>query len=281
MRIVIFGGSGFIGSRLVAEMSMDGKDEVFSEKIDLLDQASIRQYIELKQPTLIINCAGITSGSTVGNNQVFSINILKAVASLGVNPRIIILGSAAEYGLVENAHEKVAESHARKPIGAYGIAKKDEIDASLVFAKKSGLDLIVARVFNPIGTGMNPKQLLPNILSQIEGLNSGQTQEISVSRTDSYRDFFSIDDLTSGLKALASHDLNHRVYNVGSGRATSIGELVDTLIKQNTKLDTVSVSQRLNTPEPIVAACADISRIGLDCGWLPSGSLEKTLEKML
>jgi nucleoside-diphosphate-sugar epimerase len=106
MRILVFGASGFVGRNVVAVLGQDhdvfkaGQNEPI--KADLTKPSTIEDVLNQTKPEVIINCAGVVdkTGDTE-LNAVFTKNILDSVIKTGLKPsRIIVCGSAAEYGQV-------------------------------------------------------------------------------------------------------------------------------------------------------------------------------------
>lgn len=292
MKVLVIGSSGFVGKAVCDTLS--SSHEVYGASqaggktdknyhIDLTKINTIKAVLEHLQPEVIINCAGVVDNSEKANlNPVFTKNILDAVVKVDLTPKcIIICGSAAEYGLVGEGDIPVSEDVPLKAKSGYGLSKLKEETIALGFRKNNNLPIIIARIFNPIGEGMNPKQLLPNILGQIQEVRMGNKKTIEVSRLDSKRDYINIKDVALAIKAMVELEPKEAFYNVGSGKSTSNQELIELILKNSKIVRAPKVIESSAEPEPVVAIQADITKIKNDLGWQPLSTVEETVNELM
>jgi nucleoside-diphosphate-sugar epimerase len=253
-------------------------------KVDLVDRGSIELVLRRESPDILINCAGIVVNSQEAFiNGVACRNIFESIVVVGrPYPRVVIMGSAAVYGVVEDLCKPVSEDAALNATSLYGRSKVEEENIAHYYAKEYGIDVVVARIFNPIGVGMGKKFILPTILGQIEDIKEGKSQKISLSRLDSRRDYVDVRDVAAAIFAISTSKAKlSGVYNVGTGISTSNGELVDNLLK-NIKLKIKPpIEETLDVPEPKYASAADISRIKAELGWEPEHRMDTTVEGII
>lgn len=291
MKVLVLGSDGFLGGNTTK--SLINKHEVLTSSrgakgngtlsIDLLDEVSVRTALEKSQPDAVINCAGVVENNEKAYaNVTFTRNLLHAVtASKIVLKRIVIIGSAAEYGIVGEAGLPVPETAPVSPVGEYANAKAEETAISLKYKNDYGLPIVVARVFNPIGPGMHQRFLLPSLQRQIRGLKAGKNDHIELSRLESSRDYIDVRDVGDALAALLEGQLEFGVYNVGSGVRTTNKEIVRLLLELNGLPENVTVVETAMQPEPFFACQADIKRVCNDTGWYPKFSLRETIEGVI
>ena len=289
MKVLLFGADGFIGNtvlgalrgehEVVGAIRSDVPDEGYV-LVDLLDRASISAAIKQVKPDIIISCAGVVENTEKADaNPVFTGNILdEAKASGLVFKRIVISGSAAEFGLVDPSNIPVNEDAPLNANAGYGLSKVREEQVALA---ADGLPVVVARIFNPIGSAMHPRFLIPKLISQLEEVKAGERDAVEVSRLDSKRDYIDVRDVASAIISIATGEPTERVYNVGSGVATSNGELIE-LILEELKLDTKpAFVETSESPEALVAIQADISRIKDEFGWSPAYDIKDTVKEIV
>lgn len=290
MKILLFGARGFIGSALrevLAEQhevftattgDVHEKNEV---KADLLDVAVITRTLLDTRPDVVINCAGVVENTDrAAFNVTFTRNLLDAViASKLTMKKILISGSAAEYGTVEDDTIAIPEDAPLHAAGAYGKSKMEEVALALQYKQKHKLPIVIARIFNPIGPGMRPKFLLPSLLAQAEKVKRGEADSMSVSRLDSIRDYCDVRDTARALQLLIEHDTEHDIYNVGSGTSTTTGELIELITKHY--VIKPRIIETADHPEPPVASKADITRLTKELGWKPVKTIEQTVEEII
>jgi len=284
-KALIIGTNGFIGRYAskslrtdydVIEVNRHSSRHSKQLRIDLLDQASIDTVLTSIQPDCIVNCAGIVENNENAYKNIdMTMNLLKSVVSTKCAvKKIIILGSAAEYGECSMEDLPVKETKSLRPKSDYGISKKKEIEQALSFSKNHNLPIIVLRIFNPLGAGMNKRFLVSSIKEQIEQYQAGAIDSIKVSRLDSSRDYISVYDISSAIKAALESKHENAVYNVGSGTSITITKCYD--ISEELRIVETS-----DIKEPLTAVQADISKIIADLHWHPTHLLDDIVKEIV
>lgn len=293
MRILVLGANGFIGKnvadilavrhnvyRATREKKSSQPNSVY---VDLLQPDTILQALKQVEPDAIINCAGIIDTSLdTSLNVTFTKNLLQSTVDSGCSiKRIIISGSAGEYGLVEAKNIPVKETTPLNASSGYGLAKLQEEQIALKYSKEQNLPVTVVRVFNPIGSGMAKRFLVPRLIEQIKAFNEGKAQAIEVSRLDSKRDYVSVKDIGGAMSKLIENEPKHSVYNIGSGNSTSNGELINLILKNSKLSRKPNIVETSDKEEPIVAIQADITRLIKEFGWQPKYTLDAVVKEIL
>lgn len=291
MKIAVFGADGFIGRHVVACLE---DHEVFSMirsksanpgtlTVDLLDRNTVITSLRETRPDVVINCAGIVSNTdNVEHNSTFTNNILDAIHELDIPvKRVIILGSAGEYGRVDYDNIPVDEDTPLNAESGYGFSKLVEERNAQRLAKKYNITLIVARIFNPIGTGMHPRFLIPQIIEQVHDLQAGNRETLEVSRLDARRDYIAVQDVAAAIKMLAIGTPGYSVYNIGSGVATSNRMLIDSIISSMALNSSPEVIELSSQPESVVAYQANITRIRTELGWKPICTVDQVIKEII
>lgn len=287
MKVLVIGGNGFIGRHVVAEARNQGHDVVAAYRqsaefpIDLLDESSIALVLATARPEAIFSAAGVLSGN-VHQNPLFTANLLRAVrSSKGHVGRIVISGSAAEYGLIHSKDLPVKETLPVNPVTDYGKSKAEETSLALELGREWGLPVTVARIFNPIGRGMQPRFLTSRILQQVQECTAGTRSHLEIGRRDARRDYIDVRDLSRAIVALLAGGPTHDIYNVGSGRVATNGQLLDLFVQHSHLPTKPAIIETQAHPEPAVASQADITRLRQDFGWQPLYSLEETVKDII
>ena len=292
MRVLVLGSDGFIGRNVALVLSYDHevytgtrrKDFTNSKQVhaNLLEKAQLVDLFNELLPDAIINCAGIVDTSKdTSLNKTFTENILKAVTASKANPqRIIIIGSAGEYGVVGSKNLPVDEETPLAADSGYGLSKRQETTFALEYAKQHNLPVVIARGFNPIGYGMGEKFLTSRIIGQINEIKYGSRREIEVSRLDACRDYIDIRDVARAIKVLVDNKPKFDVYNIGSGISTSNKELVEMLVKGSKMVKKPRIIETSPQLEPIFAIQADISRMYDEFGWKPIFSINDAVKEI-
>ncbi len=290
MKILVIGADGFVGRHVLEALNVGHKIIPASRKpvaggvfIDLLDLDSISTVLKKTMPDIVINCAGVVDNSEAANqNPVFSKNLLNQISKEASRPkRVIISGSAAVYGIVDSSNIPVPETAPLNAASGYGFSKLQEEQTALEIGQRKSINVVVARIFNPIGLGMHPRFLIPKLISQLQEYTKGQLDALEISRLDSERDYINIKDIAAGIKVLVENDPKDTVYNVGSGMSTSNLDLINIILEQSNIAKRPKIIETLKEPEPLVAIQADISRMVSEFSWRPTITLESTIKDIL
>jgi GDP-4-dehydro-6-deoxy-D-mannose reductase len=179
-------------------------------------------------------------------NAVLAGELLIAVAALPAPPRVILVGSAAEYGVVPADAQPVVETHPCAPRTDYAIAKYAQSLLGFAAAMR-GQQVLIARLFNPVGVGMPSELALPSFARRIVRAGSGSVMHVGDLSAE--RDFLDVGEAVRLLLGLAAMQCwQWPVVNVCSGRAYRLGDLLDGLIAASGAQVRVEVDPTLMRP---------------------------------
>jgi GDP-4-dehydro-6-deoxy-D-mannose reductase len=180
------------------------------------------------------------------------------------------------YGQVKSGELPVTEENALRPANNYSLSKRM---AELVVERygRQGLKHSIARPFNHIGPGQDPRFVASNFALQLARVARGLTPPVlEVGNLEARRDFSDVRDIVRAYRLIATGHTG--IFNLGSGRSYSIQELLDTLIE--IAGCTVEIRQdpnRMRGPE-VPELFGSISRADQVCGWKPEIPLRRSLE---
>lgn len=216
------------------------------------------------QPDVVFHMAGLSRAAEPAMlyeaNTLLTARLIDAAAALPRRPRIVLAGSAAEYGPVATSDVPVTESHQCQPVTDYAVSKYAQ---SLMAAIRAGqgVALVVARIWNPIGPGMPKHMALANFAAQIAAFPpSGGL--LRVGNLEVERDFIDVREVARLTAALGRHpDAGGQVINICSGRHWKLRGLVDAMIAISARSVSVVVEAgRLRAAETPVLY-GDITRL--------------------
>jgi len=245
---------------------------------DLNDTSSLRHAVQTISPDFVVHTAGRTPPAPdeelYRTNFWATIHLLGALRALKKPLRVVLSGSAAELGPVDVANLPVNECYRCQPNGAYGRSKWLATTSGL--AESSPLEVLVARVFNPIGPGTPTTQAFGRFADRLSDPDPDPLS-LSVGDLESRRDFIDVRDVAQAMIALALRGRAGLVYHVGTGRSHRVGDGLERLIRLSARSVEVSADPSLQSRRGPADSCADIDRIVSHTGWHPSVSWEQSL----
>ena len=298
-RLLVVGGSGFIGRHIVAHAAEIGWDVTclsLSSQREIGDQnskgvryvvADIGNRSALKGALLennsfeyVVNCGGYIDHTLYrkGGNKILDAHLwgvlnLFEVLNLAVLQAFINIGSSDEYG---NNPAPQIETEREAPISPYSLAKVAAAHFLQMLYRTEGIPTITLRLFLTYGPGQDNRRFLPQIIS---GCLKGQS--FPTSKGEQLRDFCYVQDVVDAVFAtFSSSEAKGEVINVASGQAVSIRHMIETvryLIGQGEPRYGCIAYRRGENME----LYADISKAKAVLGWTPKVSLEAGLSKTI
>ncbi|MEK7580941.1 MAG: GDP-mannose 4,6-dehydratase [Patescibacteria group bacterium] len=214
---------------------------------------------------------------TIENNLFGQLNLLQILSSLNSKSKILIVGSADEYGDVEKKYLPVSEEAPLAPQSPYAVSKVAQDMLGLQFFLHGGLNVVRVRPFNHIGPGQSRKFVVPAFASQIAALEKKGSGEIKVGNINTYRDFTDVRDIVKAYLLALDKGVMGEVYNIGSGRAYKIADILEKLISFSTAKIKIVKDKKLLRQADIKKIYCDYSKFKKQTGWVPKISIDKTL----
>ena len=304
MKYLITGVTGFCGQHLVyllkkrvyglsrtidCEFFQKEPPLIFYE-CDLTDFNRTRHVIQEIEPDVIFHLAADSSVASsfdnpaqlMHNNITSQINIFEAVRSLNLTTRIIVACSSEEYGLVKKSDIPITEDCSFNPLSTYAVSKVSQDMLAYQYHKSYDMDIVRVRSFNLTGPGRPHSYALSSFAYQIAQIEkTTQHGIISVGNLEVSRDYTDVRDAVIGYRELALNASPGSVYNLCSGRAYSLKNLLDILISYSTADITVEVDPNKFRPSDLPLMKGDNTKIKNDFGWSPSIPIHTTLLDLL
>jgi GDP-4-dehydro-6-deoxy-D-mannose reductase len=289
VRALVTGATGFVGPYLVRHLRDEGDDvEGVGPEVDLADADALAEALARSRPEVVYHLAAL---SHVGESwqapiDVFEVNtigtlrLLLAAAEAGVE-RVLVVGSAEQYGRVDPAGMPIREDHPQHPVTPYGASKAAaELAASHVFRGR-GLPVVCVRAFNHIGPGQGPNMLVPSVARQVARNERDGGDVVLTGDLSPTRDFTDVRDVVRAYRLLATRGEPGEAYNVCSGRPVAVREVVETMLAMSPRPMRLELDAGRLRPAEVAAHWGDNGRLREATGWEQRVPLEQSLADVL
>jgi GDP-4-dehydro-6-deoxy-D-mannose reductase len=217
-------------SRSAAEPETAGARAV---AVDLLDAQATGRAIAQAKPEVVYHLAALASvagswerpGTALSENTLATLNLLEAVRTQTPDARVIVVGSGEVYG--RPASLPVEEDAPLRPQNPYAVSKAAVDLLAAMYADAHGLAVVRVRAFNHAGPRQSTDYVVASLARQVAaGLAAGENPvRVVTGNPEPRRDFTDVRDVVLAYRALAA-SAPPDAYNVCSGRATSVAELI-------------------------------------------------------
>ena len=293
MKVLITGGGGFVGRYLAAHSAEQGDDVVTldrsgAEPIDITDRDATHAALVKHEPEVVYHLAALSHVGDSWNDRstVYRVNVegtahvLDAARAAGVR-RVVVVGSAEEYGRVDAADLPLREDAPLRPTTPYGVSKIAASYLALQAHLAHGLDVIRVRAFSHTGPGQSERFLVPALAGRIAAAEREERDEIRAGSLDPVRDLSDVRDIVRAYRLLAEHGTAGAVYNVCSGSGVSVREIAEHLLAAARRPLRITVDPDLVRPVEVPRLVGDASRLRADTRWSPAYRLDETLAAVL
>ena len=298
---LVTGAAGFAGSHLVEHLlefepavtawsNPAGRRPAATDlritwrAVDLLDGPSVARAIADLRPTAIYHCGGVASVGGSWSNPVPALrtnvmgthHLLDAVRLAGLTCRVLVTGSALVY---RQSADPLGEDSPIGPAGPYAVSK---LAQEMLALQEVSAPVIVTRPFNHAGPRQGSDYVTSAFARQIVAIERGLSPPVlHVGNLDSRRDITDVRDVVRAYRLLVQSGQPRRPYNVCSGIAYRIGDLLDALVHQSHARFTIERDPARMRPSDNPIVLGDRSRILADVGWSPAIPIERTLGDLL
>ena len=257
---------------------------------DLSDASSMRRLVAAVRPDRIFHLAALSfvpsswnaPAETFHVNLVGQVNLFEGIREAGLDPLVQIAGSSEEYGLVHPDEVPMKETNPLRPLSPYAVSKIGQEMLAYQYFKSHGLRAITTRGFNHTGPRRGEIFVTSNFARQIVEIERGRRAPvIDVGDLTPRRDWSDVRDVVRGYWDALEKGIPGEVYNVGSGSATSVGEMLDILLSlSSVRIEVRQDPSRLR-PSDVPILWADASKFRQQTGWQPRIPFRQTLSDLL
>jgi GDP-4-dehydro-6-deoxy-D-mannose reductase len=301
MSVLVTGAAGFAGGHLIDLLAHDAvritawhrpggsptRDVagVTWAAVDLLDRPAVDAALATLRPDVVYHCAGAphvghswhTTESTFAANVRGTHHLIEGLRGNRQPVRVMIASSALVYG---TADRPLREDDVIQPSSPYAVSK---LAQELVAADGNpDLHVSIARAFNHFGPRQSPDFVASGFAKRIAEIEAGRGEaELGVGNLDTRRDLTDVRDTVRAYQAIVERGQPGRVYNVCSGHAVLIRDLLDMLLSRARVTIGVRVDPNRYRPSDQPIVVGDPQRIRDETGWMPEVPIERTLDDLM
>jgi GDP-4-dehydro-6-deoxy-D-mannose reductase len=299
---LVTGATGFAGSHLVDQLIEEqpsvaawshrgGREPTLADHprvhwsaVDLLDRGAVSRALSALQPSTIYHCAGIAHVGESWSEPVraLSVNVLgthhvlEGVRDAGMDCPVLVTGSALVY---RPSTEPLREDDPIGPSDPYGVSK---LAQEMLASGRGQAPVFIVRSFNHAGPRQSPTYVTSSFARQIAEIEAGRREPVlRVGNLESRRDITDVRDTVRAYRLVVQRGRPRRPYNVCSGEAYRVRDLLDALIGLSRASIDIQVDPSRLRPSDNPVIAGDRSRIGAEAGWTPAIPIERTLDDLL
>jgi GDP-4-dehydro-6-deoxy-D-mannose reductase len=270
--IFVTGAKGFVGSHLPGVLSFTG---------DLRDFDQVKKEMASVKPSSVIHLAAQSHvGYALKNpKETYEVNflgtfhLLEALREVGFQGRFLYVSSADVY---ESKERPLKETDRTNPMNPYSVSKAA---AEMLCLQEKAFDVIIARPFNHIGPGQNASFALPAFAKQLKAIQRGeQPPVLQVGNLETTRDFCDVRDIVRGYLLLLEKGQKGEIYNLCSGRAQQMKDVLKRLIAISGLDVTIATDPNLVRGRDQKRIVGSFNKIYQHTGWQPTIALEESLK---
>lgn len=248
MKILITGASGFTAHYMVRFIATElGHELYLTDRVsrglrnilncDLAQRGSTEELICKIRLERIYHLAGSFTNDydiDYSANVLSTKNILDALLKFKISCRVLLVGSAAEYGFINVEDNPISENYPLQPSRIHGLTKAYQTYLMNFYCKVYQMDLVMARTFNLFDNSGRISKLLfiGKIYEQIEKVKRGEISKILVGNLEAKRDYIDVREAVKYYQKIMERGRLGEVYNVGSGNSVKMRDFLDLILKE-------------------------------------------------
>ncbi len=260
---------------------------------DIRRDEDVQAALEASAPDVVFHLAGVSfvPQATAAPALAWEVNVLGAVRLLQaisvrkgagtLDPRILIVGSATQYGRHDPADMPLTEDAEQRPVTVYAATKAAQEIAALQRYRADGLRVICTRSFNHSGVGHDAHFLLPSLVQRAMAARTAGSAELRLGDAEAVRDYLHVSDVVRAYLLLIERGAEGEVYNVCSGEGVSARQLAaDVLLRAGARADI--------TTDPTLLRAVDVPmlvgsprKLQLATGWRPERTRDDIIDDLI
>jgi nucleoside-diphosphate-sugar epimerase len=262
MRVLVTGAAGFLGRHLAARLAGTPGIELTRARRadgDLSDPAAAAALLEVARPQQIFHLAGGFTGDLGADYRANVVTTENLLAAARPPCRILLVGSAAEYGAVPPGDCPVRETQPLRPSSGYGVTKVCQTLLMRAHDPGRGVEVVMARLFNLLGEGMSPRLVVGRVQAWLAARGPG-ADRLQLGNLDEERDYLPVEEAVAALERVMDHAPAGEVVHVASGRPVAVRAIVQRLLA-DAGVEEVVIDEDRSRRSGVPVIFADISKL--------------------
>jgi GDP-4-dehydro-6-deoxy-D-mannose reductase len=257
---------------------------------DLLDAPLVARVVQASRPDVIFHLGAFSSVASswdtpaemVQVNVLGTLNVLEAMRQLDAGATAVLACSAEAYGVVEESRLPIREEEPFHPVSPYAVSKAAADMFAYQYFRTFKLRTVRLRLFNHCGPGQSSRFVVSSLARQVAEIEAGlRPPRIQVGDLEVRRDFIDVRDAVRGYWLAAQKGTPGAAYNVASGVARSIREILDMLLGMSKVAVEVTQDPARLRPSDLPILLGDVSRFREATGWSPQTPFQQSLRDTL
>jgi GDP-4-dehydro-6-deoxy-D-mannose reductase len=307
LKVFLTGATGFVGSYLSQFIKSPAHviygtcyperpedcDRTVADRIyylDIRDAEGLSSLIEEIRPDWVFHLAAVSSvrHSWDKREETFDINLagtyhlFEAIRRYSPQAKVLYVSSSDVYGVLTPVAKALSEEDAIEPVNPYAFTKISGELLVRFYSRIEGLDIVCARPFPHTGPGQSPDFVCPDWALQIAQIEKGDREPVlMVGNTKVQRDFLDVRDVVRAYVSLMEKGQKGEVYNICSGRAIALKNVLDILLSFTSSAIDIRVDPKKLRKTDIPLLVGDNQKIQHTTSWEPKIPMKQTLLDLL
>jgi GDP-4-dehydro-6-deoxy-D-mannose reductase len=252
--------------------------------MDLLDRPAVTSALAEMRPSVIYHCAGVAHvgeawtapARALEVNALGTHHLLEGVRDARLTCPVLVTSSALVY---RPSTRPLSEDDPIGPADPYGVSK---LAQEMLALGAQHAPVFVARPFNHAGPRQASSYSTSSFARQIAGIEAGRSAPVlRVGNLESRRDITDVRDTVRAYVTMVDRGRPGRPYNVCSGQAYRVRDLLDVLVGLSRVPIAIEVDSARLRPSDTPVVAGNRARISSETGWIPEISIEQTLADLL
>ena len=308
-RVLVTGGNGFVGQWLIRAMLERGwsvfagtvdwparapllsdreREAVHWTMLDIRSDDDVTRAVEQSAPDCVVHLAGIAFAPEANASPIraFDINALGAMRLLlklhgagAKDTRVLVVGSAEEYGQQDASAYPIAETATLRPLTPYAVAKASQEMLALQAFRANGQQVICTRSFNHSGVGHGESYLLPTLVRRVRALARGEP--LAIGNGHVVRDYLHVTDVVAAYLLLLERGTPGEVYNVCSGSGITVRELAGRVLGRAGVSAEITSEPSLVRPIDVPILVGDNTKLRSATGWSVTRPIDDIIDDLI